>query len=87
MIIAEAMTIYHMPIYKKIIEILKSKKLGKVNLITMNFGSYKDYDMTNRFFNKNLAGGAMLDIGVYAICLVIYKMVHGFKSKRIIISS
>ena len=69
-IIAEAMTIYHMPIYKKIIEILKSKKLGKVNLITMNFGSYKDYDMTNRFFNKNLAGGAMLDIGVYALSFI-----------------
>ena len=69
-IIAEAMTIYHMPIYKKIKEILKSKKLGKVNLITMNFGSYKDYDMTNRFFNKNLAGGAMLDIGVYALSFI-----------------
>lgn len=66
-IIAEAMTIYHMPLYKKLKEILDSKSLGKVNLITMNFGSYKDYDMTNRFFNINLAGGAMLDIGVYAL--------------------
>lgn len=36
----------------------------------MNFGSYKDYDMTNRFFNKNLAGGAMLDIGVYALSFI-----------------
>jgi predicted dehydrogenase len=26
--------------------------------------------MTNRFFNKNLAGGSMLDIGVYAISFV-----------------
>ena len=57
------MTIYHMPIYKKLKEILESGKLGKVNLITMNFGSFKEYDMNNRFFNKNLAGGAMLDIG------------------------
>lgn len=24
-------------------------------------------DMTNRFFNRNLAGGALLDIGVYAL--------------------
>ena len=29
----------------------------------------KDYDMKNRFFNRNLAGGSMLDIGVYAISL------------------
>ncbi len=69
-IIGEAMTIYHMPIYKKLREILDSGRLGKVNLITMNFGSFKEYDMSNRFFNKNLAGGAMLDIGVYALSFI-----------------
>ena len=71
-IIAEAMTIYHMPLYKKLNEILASNKLGKVNLITMNFGSFKEYDMNNRFFNMNLAGGAMLDIGVYALSFIRY---------------
>ena len=70
LVLAEAMTIYHMPIYKKLKEILESGKLGKVNLITMNFGSFKEYDMNNRFFNKNLAGGAMLDIGVYALSFI-----------------
>ena len=64
------MTIFHMPIYKKLKEILDSGVLGKVNLITMNFGSFKEYDMNNRFFNRNLAGGAMLDIGVYALSFV-----------------
>lgn len=66
-ILAEAMTIYHMPIYKKMNEIIKSGKLGELKLIQINFGSYKEYDMNNRFFNRNLAGGAMLDIGVYAL--------------------
>ena len=69
-VIGEAMTIYHMPIYKKLREILDSGKLGNVNLITMNFGSFKDYDMGNRFFNRELAGGAMLDIGVYALSFI-----------------
>ena len=69
-VIGEAMTIYHMPIYKKLKEILESGKLGEVNLITMNFGSFKEYDMNNRFFNRNLAGGAMLDIGVYALSFI-----------------
>ena len=69
-VMGEAMTIFHMPIYKKIKEILADGSLGKVNLITMNFGSFKEYDMNNRFFNRNLAGGAMLDIGVYALSFI-----------------
>lgn len=68
-IVAEAMTIFHMPIYRRLHEILQSGKLGAVNLMTVNFGSFKEYDMNNRFFNRNLAGGAMLDIGVYALSL------------------
>ena len=69
-IIGEAMTIYHMPIYKELRKVIDSGELGKVNLITLNFGSFKEYDMSNRFFNRNLAGGAMLDIGVYALSLI-----------------
>lgn len=67
--LAEAMTIYHIPLYRRLLEIIDSGRLGKVNLVQLNFGSYKDYDMNNRFFNRNLAGGAMLDIGVYALSL------------------
>lgn len=70
LVLAEAMTIWHMPLYKKLWEIIASGELGKVQMITMNFGSFKNYDMTNRFFNRNLAGGALLDIGVYAISVV-----------------
>lgn len=69
-LIGEAMTIYHMPIYRELRKILDSGRLGKVNLITMNFGSFKDYNMKNRFFNRSLAGGAMLDIGVYALSFI-----------------
>lgn len=92
LVFAEAMTIWHMPVYKKLWEFLKLGQmgvfqteeisaenyaydmikngipaLGKVNLIQLNFGSYKEYEEKNRFFNKNLAGGALLDIGVYAL--------------------
>lgn len=70
LIVAEAMTIWHMPLYKKLWEMIESGELGKVQMITMNFGSYKEYDMKNRFFNRSLAGGAMLDIGVYALSIV-----------------
>lgn len=70
LVMAEAMTIWHMPIYKKLWDIVKSNQFGKVQMITVNFGSFKEYDMNNRFFNMNLAGGAMLDIGVYALSIV-----------------
>lgn len=69
-VLAEAMTIYHMPIYKALNEKINSGALGELRLLQMNFGSYKEYNMKNRFFNRNLAGGAMLDIGVYALSFV-----------------
>ena len=76
-IFAEAMTIYHMPLYKTLWQLIETGKtdnpdipaLGKVQMIQLNFGSYKEYNMNNRFFNRNLAGGALLDIGVYALSL------------------
>ncbi len=70
LILAEAMTIYNMPLYNELEKIIRSDKLGKFRLAQVNFGSFKEYDMTNRFFNMNLAGGALLDIGVYALSLV-----------------
>lgn len=70
LILAEAMTIYHMPLYKKLYDMTKSGCLGTLKMIQMNFGSYKEYDMSNRFFNPSLAGGALLDIGVYALSFV-----------------
>ena len=57
-VLAEAMTIYHMPIYKELLKRVDAGDLGELRVIQMNFGSYKEYDMKNRFFNRNLAGGA-----------------------------
>ena len=70
LILGEAMTIWHMPLYKELWRIVESGELGRVQMITVNFGSFKEYDMNNLFFNMNLAGGALLDIGVYALSLV-----------------
>ena len=70
LILAEAMTIWHMPLYKTLWRKISAGDFGKVQIITLNFGSFKPYDMSNRFFNMNLAGGALLDIGVYALSIV-----------------
>lgn len=77
LIVAEAMTIYHMPLYKKLSEIIKAGQIGKLKMIQVSFGSYKEYDLSNRFFSKELAGGALLDIGTYAISFARYFMNEG----------
>ena len=71
-IVQEAMTIFHMPLYKKLQEIVRAGTIGKVKMVQVNFGSCKEYDVTNRFFSKELAGGALLDIGGYATSFARY---------------
>ena len=66
LILSEGFTLYHMPIYQKVKKLIRDGKLGQIKLVQVNFGSLKDYDPNNRFFNKDLAGGALLDIGGYA---------------------
>lgn len=70
LILAEAQTIYHMPLFKELWAMKDSGELGRVKVISANFGSFKQYDMNNRFFNMALGGGALLDIGVYALSAV-----------------
>jgi predicted dehydrogenase len=69
-ILAEAQTIYHMPVFDEVFSHVKNGSLGKLKMLDVNFGTKKEYDITNRFFSPELAGGAMLDIGVYALSFV-----------------
>lgn len=66
LVICDGMTLLHMPLYKKLKEMISEGAIGDVKMVQVNFGSCKEYDVTNRFFSKELAGGALLDIGVYA---------------------
>lgn len=67
LILAEAMTIFNMPLYDELRSLIDTGKLGKLKMIQAPFGSYKEPDPNNRFFNPELAGGALLDIGTYAV--------------------
>ncbi|ENZ9221435.1 Gfo/Idh/MocA family protein [Enterococcus hirae] len=67
LVLAEAMTIFNMPLYQQLRSLIDTNKLGALRMIQAPFGSYKDPDPTNRFFNPELAGGALLDIGTYAV--------------------
>lgn len=72
LVLEEAMTLFHMPLYEKVIKKINKKDLGKVNMVQVSFGSFKEYDENNRFFNLDLAGGALLDIGTYALFFARY---------------
>ncbi len=67
--LVEGMTIYHMPLMVELRRRLDAGEFGRVNAVTLNFGSFKPYAPENRFFNPRLAGGALLDIGVYALSM------------------
>ena len=70
-VLMDATTILHMPLYRELLRRAEAGEFGRMNLAQLNFGSYKEYgDLTNRFYNRGLAGGAMLDIGVYALSLM-----------------
>lgn len=67
LVIMDGVTLLHMPLYARLKELVELQKLGQVKMVQVNFGSCKEYDVHNRFFSKELAGGALLDIGVYAM--------------------
>ena len=67
--LVDATTILHMPLYRGLIARAMAGDFGRMNVATLNFGSYKPYDPNNAFFNLKRAGGAMLEIGVYPVTL------------------
>ena len=72
--LGEAMTIYYMPLYKKLKKMINEGDLGKIKFVQADFGSLNDDDPSSRFFSRDLGGGAMLDIGTYALSFVLYFM-------------
>ncbi|MBY9081112.1 Gfo/Idh/MocA family oxidoreductase [Paenibacillus sp. HN-1] len=74
LVICDGMTLLHMPLFKKLKQIVDTGAIGEVKMVQVNFGSCKEYDIKNRFFSKELAGGALLDIGVYATTFARYFM-------------
>jgi len=70
----EAMWTKFLPATKVVKQWLKNGLIGKVKFFKVNFGFEKEFDIENRWFNPNLAGGALLDVGIYPITYVIHMM-------------
>lgn len=67
-VLMDATTVLHMPLYVELRRRMEAGEFGRLRLAQVNFGSFHSYeDVDSRFWNRSLAGGAMLDIGVYAL--------------------
>ncbi|MDR1017714.1 MAG: Gfo/Idh/MocA family oxidoreductase [Lachnospiraceae bacterium] len=64
--LGEAIWSRYMPSRAFANNIIKSGQIGEVKMVTANLG-YNNMDRKDRLTNPNLAGGALLDVGVYSL--------------------
>lgn len=65
----EAMWTRFLPVWVEIRKWLEEDLLGEIKYLKADFGFYGEWDPLNRKFNPELAGGALLDIGIYPLAL------------------
>jgi dihydrodiol dehydrogenase / D-xylose 1-dehydrogenase (NADP) len=70
----EAMWTKFLPATKKVKEWIDLGRIGNVLKLDINFGFQSDFDASSRLYNLDLAGGALLDVGIYPIAYSIYLM-------------
>jgi len=71
----EAMWMKFNPGILKLREIVADGIIGDIRLIKADFGKNFPRDLEGRIFNKHLAGGALLDLGIYPISFA--RMIFG----------
>ncbi len=57
------------PSFEKMLDLIAGNTIGDIEMIKADFGFRAEKDLSGRLFNKNLGGGALLDIGIYPIYL------------------
>lgn len=70
--VMEAMWSRFSPAYTKVREIIGSGVIGKVKFLSADFGFKAPNNPESRAFNAKLAGGGLLDVGIYPISLAFW---------------
>ena len=65
----EAMWTRFVPAVVKLREWIAAGAIGEIRLFTANIGWHRPFDPQSRLFAPELAGGALLDLGVYPVSL------------------
>lgn len=58
-----------LPIYRTVCNWIKNGEIGEIKLLDSTFGISPEKNLNDRKFNHELAGGALLDLGIYQISL------------------
>jgi predicted dehydrogenase len=53
-------------------ELIDAGEIGQIRYVSADFGFQKPYDPSGRLYNPALAGGSILDVGVYPLFLALY---------------
>jgi predicted dehydrogenase len=67
LLLMEAMWTRYLPHIDVLRQLLEAGELGEIKLVTANHGQLMNFPDEHRLMNPNLAGGALLDLGVYPI--------------------
>lgn len=65
----EAMWTRFLPVMAKVRELICEGTIGDVRMMTADFGFRMGWNPESRLLNPELAGGALLDVGVYTVSL------------------
>lgn len=68
-VLMEAMWMRFLPLFGRIREMVGRGDLGEVRLLQADFGFRAAFDPLSRLFDPSLAGGTLLDLGVYPVSL------------------
>lgn len=67
LLLMEAMWTRYLPHIDVLRQLLENEELGEIKLVTANHGQLMNFPDEHRLMNPALAGGALLDLGVYPI--------------------
>lgn len=63
----EAMWMRFIPLIRSLKQRIDAGEIGDIRMIQADFGFRTQFDPQSRLFNRELAGGALLDIGIYPL--------------------
>lgn len=65
--VMEAMWTRHLPHVAALHQVVESGEIGEIVTLQADHGQYFEFDPTSRLYDPALAGGALLDLGVYPV--------------------